>query len=219
MDSIDKFIYINLKKRDDRKKHILGELKRFGIPDEKIVHLEAVEHEKGIIGCALSHLKAMEMFKESSDKVWCILEDDHYFTKSREETDSYVKEFIERDEFDVFLGCTCALKQSSIRGSRLVRALQSSMTSFFIAKRNVIDALIASHKNSIRSFGKDGKRRGIHLDHMWYHLMKIFVFVTPYFNPLGGQIENYSDIRKKNINYTNYIKVKIDRKLEGEPEK
>jgi hypothetical protein len=46
--------------------------------------------------------------------------------------------------------------------------------------------------------------------------MKVFVFITPFRNPLGGQVEDYSDIRKKNINYSNYIKIKIDRKLEDE---
>lgn len=213
MERIDKFIYINLAKREDRRKHIEDELKEYDIPEEKIIRLEAVEHERGIIGCAMSHLKACEMFKESGDEVWCFLEDDHYFTKSKKETDGYIAQFLDSPEFDVLLGCTCALKGYDIPGTSFTRATQSSMTSFFIAKRNIIDALIASHKESIRSFGKDGKRKGIHLDHMWYNLMKVFVFVTPYFKPLGAQLEDYSDIRKKKMNYSNYIKVKITRKL------
>lgn len=213
MDRIDKFIYINLAKRVDRKEHIENELKEYDIPPEKIIRLEAVEHERGIIGCAMSHLKACEMFRDSKDEVWCFLEDDHYFTKSKKETNGYVAQFLDNPEFDVLLGCTCALKGYDIPGTSFTRATQSSMTSFFIAKRNIIDALIASHKESIRSFGKDGKRKGIHLDHMWYNLMKVFVFVTPYFKPLGAQLEDYSDIRKKKMNYSNYIKVKITRKL------
>ncbi len=213
MDRIDKFIYINLAKREDRRKHIEDELKEYGVPPEKIIRLEAVEHERGIIGCAMSHLKATEMFRDSGDKVWCFLEDDNYFTKSKKETDGYIHQFLDNDEFDVLLGCTCALKGYDIPGTSFTRASQSSMTSFFIAKRNIIDALIASHKESIRSFGKDGKRKGIHLDHMWYNLMKVFVFVTPYFKPLGAQLEDFSDIRKKKMNYSNYIKVKITRKL------
>ena len=130
-----------------------------------------------------------------------------YFTKSKNETNGYIAQFLDNPLFDVLLGCTCALKGYDIPGTSFTRATQSSMTSFFIAKRNIIDALIASHKESIRSFGKDGKRKGIHLDHMWYNLMKIFVFVTPYFKPLGAQLEDYSDIRKKKMNYSNYIKI------------
>lgn len=213
MERIDKFIYINLAKREDRRKHIEDELKEYGVPEEKIIRLEAIEHERGIIGCAMSHLKACEMFLESKDEFWCFLEDDHYFTKSKKETNGYVAQFLDNPIFDVLLGCTCALKGYDIPGTSFTRATQSSMTSFFIAKRNIIDSLIASHKESIRSFGKDGKRKGIHLDHMWYNLMKVFVFVTPYFKPLGAQLEDYSDVRKKKMNYSNYIKIKITRKL------
>jgi hypothetical protein len=100
-----------------------------------------------------------------------------------------------------------------------MRVYQSSMTSFYIAKNNIVDALIASHKNSARSYMKDKGKLGIPCDHMWHHLMKIFVFTTPKTGPLGGQIEDYSDIRKKKVNYSNYIKAKIDRKLEEDEEK
>lgn len=213
MERIDKFIYINLAKREDRRKHIEDELKEYGIPEEKIIRFEAIEHERGALGCSMSHLKACEMFKESTDEVWCFLEDDHYFTKSKKETSGYITQFLDNPNFDVLLGCTCALRGYDIPGTSFTRATQSSMTSFFIIKRNIIDALIASHKESIRSFGKDGKRKGIPIDHMWYNLMKVFVFVTPYFKPLGAQLEDYSDIRKKKMNYSNYIKVKITRKL------
>ncbi len=58
MDRIDKFIYINLAKREDRRKHIEEELKEYDIPSEKIIRLEAIEHERGALGCSMSHLKA-----------------------------------------------------------------------------------------------------------------------------------------------------------------
>jgi len=217
MDKIQKFVYINLKKREDRNKHILEELKKFNVPEEKILRFEAVEHPRGNIGCSMSHQKVMEMFRDSGDDVWCILEDDHYFTQTYEKTDELIQGFIDREPFDVLLGCTCALYASPIVGDdKYVRVLQSSTSSFYIVKKRACEGLLASHKNSVRSFGKDFKRRGVNLDHMWYHLMKIFVFVTPYFCPIGAQLDNYSDIRKKKINYSNYLKQKIDRTLPEE---
>lgn len=216
MEQIDKFIYINLKKRTDRNKHILNELKKFQVPDEKIIRFEAIEHIRGHIGCSMSHLKVAEMFRDSGDKAWCIIEDDHYFTKSYEKTDGYIKEFLENENYDVLVGLTCALKASPIPGNRFFRVLQTSMTSFYIAKKNIAEALIASHKQSIRSFGKNFDKRGINVDHMWYHLMKVFVFVSPYFDPISAQLDDYSDIRKKKMNYSNYIKQKIDRELDEE---
>jgi glycosyl transferase family 25 len=219
MDRIDKFIYINLDKREDRKKHILAELKKFGIPEEKIIRFSAVQNERGALGCSLSHMEASKLFKASGDKVWCFLEDDHFFTKSLEETNKYINNFLDTPAYDVLLGCTCAVKASGIGSKLFVRAYQSSMTSFFIAKSNVCDALIASHKQSVRTFGKHKHIKGIPCDHMWSNLMKVFVFVTPITKPLGGQIEDYSDIRNKKMNYSNYIKIKIDRKLEDELDK
>jgi glycosyl transferase family 25 len=216
MDRIDKFIYINLARREDRRKHIENELKKFEIPEEKIIRLEAIEHERGALGCSMSHLKACEMFKESGDQVWCFLEDDHYFTKTKKETDGYIKQFLDKPEFDVLLGCTGSLKGSDIPNTSFTRAKKSQMTSFFICKNNIIDALIASHKESIRSYGKDGKRKGIPIDVVWHNLMKVFVFVTPYFKPLGAQLENYSDILKKNKKYNNCLNIEVKRKLEEE---
>jgi len=216
MDLIDKFIYVNLKKRTDRKAHILKELKKYNIPDEKILHFEAIEDEKGALGCAYSHLKISEMFKDSSDKVWCILEDDHYFTESREITDIYVKEFIETKDFDAFLGCTAKLRGSIVNGGKFIRAYRSNMTSFYIIKKPICEALIASHKQSIRTLRKKlkSKKDGVPIDVMWHNLMKIFFFVTPNCKVLGAQLEGYSDILKKNKNYSNIIGVEIDREIE-----
>ena len=101
MDRIDKFVYINLAKREDRNKHILSELEKFGIPKEKIIRFEAIQNKRGIIGCAMSHLKVSEMFRDSGDEVWCFLEDDHYFTNSKQDTDYYVNEFLNNKAFDV----------------------------------------------------------------------------------------------------------------------
>lgn len=216
MDRIDKFIYINLDKREDRKKHITAELKKFNIPEEKIIRFSAIENIRGALGCSLSHLEASKLFKDSGDKVWCFLEDDHYFIKSLEETNNYVNEFLDNTAYDVLLGCACGLKVSGIGSKKFVRAYQACMTSFFIVKNNAVDALIASHKQSARSFGKYKHIKGIPCDIMWHNLMKVFVFVTPFKNPLGGQIKDYSDIRKKNVNYSGHIKIKIDRTLEDE---
>ena len=46
MERIDKFIYINLAKREDRRKHIEDELKEYEIQQETIFRLEALEHER-----------------------------------------------------------------------------------------------------------------------------------------------------------------------------
>lgn len=213
MNRIDKFVYINLDTRPDRKEHILKELARFNIPNDKIIRVPAVESVKGAYGCSLSHKKVMELFKESNDEVWCILEDDHYFTQSYEETDSLIDNFLNNSEYDVMLGCYCAVKGYSISNRLFRRVLKSSMTSFYIVKRNVCDALIASNKESARTLQPNyGKSGGIPCDFMWWNIMRVFFFVAPY-KPYGAQIIDYSNIKNKVMNYTNYIGIDIDKKI------
>lgn len=215
MDSIDKFIYINLKRRTDRNEHILKELKRYNIPQEKIERFEAVEHEKGALGCALSHYEVMQNFRDSTDKVWCIFEDDHYFTQPREVCDDYINDFMENEHFDVFLGCTARLRGNPVIGGKFIRAYKSNMTSFYIVKKNVVDGIIASNKQAIRSMRiniKD-KKAGIPIDVMWFNLMNIFFFIAPS-KVLGAQLDGHSDTLNKNKNYGRIIGIKIDQKLE-----
>lgn len=213
MDRIDKYVYINLDSRTDRKEHIIKELKRFGIPDEKIVRIPAVSSAKGAYGCALSHMLAMEQFKASGDKVWCILEDDHYFTQTYEDTNNIINKFIDNNNYDVFLGCYCAVQGYQLQDRTFRRAFKSSMTSFYIVKSNVCDALIASNKESARTLDPaKGKRGGTPCDFMWWNVMRIFFFVAPC-KPYGAQIIDFSNIRNKVMNYTNYVGIEIDRKL------
>lgn len=217
MDSIDKFIYINLKRRSDRNEHILKELKKYNLPQEKIERFEAVEHEKGALGCAMSHLEVMKKFRDSGDKVWCIFEDDHYFTQPKEVCDDYIKEFLENENFDVFLGCTARLRGNPVVGGKFIRAYKSNMNSFYIVKKNVVEGFIASNKQSIRSMRKNikDKKDGIPIDIMWFNLMNIFFFVTPYYKVLGAQLDGHSDILNKNKNYGSIIGIKIDQKLDS----
>lgn len=215
MDRIDKFAYINLSKRKDRNEHILKELKRFGIPEEKIVRIEGVESEKGAYGCAMSQKKMAEAFRDSGDKVWCMMEDDHYFTQTREDTDSLVHKFLDKEEYDVLLGCYCAVKGRDLPGGTFRRTAESSMASFYIVKKNVADALVASHNQSAKSLDSSfGRKTGIPCDHMWRHIMKVFFFVAPY-KPYGSQILNYSNIRNKVMNYSTYVGLEVNRDLLG----
>lgn len=215
MDRINKFIYLNLKKRSDRKEHILKQLKSYKIDDSKIERFEAIENEKGALGCAYSHLAIAEKFRDEAgiNDVWCILEDDHYFTHSKEITDEYINEFLDNKNFDVFLGCTAKLFGNPVEGGKFLRAYRSNMTSFFIVKRNVADALVASHKQSVRSLRMNSKKKkdGIPIDVMWHNLMKTFFFVTSYCKVLGGQLDGYSDILNKNKNYGSIIGVEMDK--------
>lgn len=71
---IDKVIYINLEERYDRKDQIEKELSIFS-PD-KVIRFNAIKHEKGLIGCGMSHIKCLEMAQKNNWKNVLIVEDD-----------------------------------------------------------------------------------------------------------------------------------------------
>ncbi|MGE9552020.1 glycosyltransferase family 25 protein [Erwinia amylovora] len=83
-DFIDKVVYINLKKRTDRNESMQKELRSVGVPEEKIIRFEAVEREKGGMGCTLSHAGVLEMAECNQWPNVLILEDDMMFNKDDE---------------------------------------------------------------------------------------------------------------------------------------
>ena len=73
-DLISHVIYINLDKRDDRKKHIEKELGIFN--PEKVTRLPAVVDSHPITGCAKSHYNALCLARDNKYPNVLIVEDD-----------------------------------------------------------------------------------------------------------------------------------------------
>ena len=93
---IDKIVYINLKKREDRKEKITKELDDYGLAYERF---EAIETPGfGILGCGLSHLQVLENAKaDETIKTLLILEDDFTFLVTKEEFSKEINNFFERE--------------------------------------------------------------------------------------------------------------------------
>jgi glycosyl transferase family 25 len=89
MEFIDKIFYINLDKRQDRRREIETELEKMQFPLDKIERFCAIEC--GQIGCIESHLSIIRLAKERNYKNILILEDDFQF-------------IVDRLTFDVELG-------------------------------------------------------------------------------------------------------------------
>ena len=86
MENIGKVYYINIDHRLDRKEQILKELDTVGIASSKIERISAIYKKGfGILGCGLSHKKAVEHFIESKEDYCIIFEDDFVFTMSPDE--------------------------------------------------------------------------------------------------------------------------------------
>jgi hypothetical protein len=73
---VDKFIYINLDHREDRRKLMESFFDKGKIPLEKVVRFSAIKRAKGALGCLESHTEALRMAKQEGWKNVLILEDD-----------------------------------------------------------------------------------------------------------------------------------------------
>ena len=71
---LNKHFYINLERRTDRNEDTIKELKKIGIKNPR--RFNAIEHEKGIIGCAMSHIACMKEAKRLNWDYVLIFEDD-----------------------------------------------------------------------------------------------------------------------------------------------
>ena len=81
LDDIDAFIYINLERREDRKKELLAELEKLGIPSSKIFKVSGVYiPDNGHKGCIQSHILALNMAKLNNWRNVMIMEDDAELT-------------------------------------------------------------------------------------------------------------------------------------------
>jgi len=76
---IDAVLYINLDERKDRDIELTAEMKRIGLPENKIHRVSAVKRKWGILGCSLSHIACMEFIIQHKWQKVLILEDDAGF--------------------------------------------------------------------------------------------------------------------------------------------
>ena len=73
---VDKFIYINLDSRQDRREIMQTFFEKGNIPPEKIVRFSAIKRDKPEIGCLESHTEVLRIAKRNGWKNVLILEDD-----------------------------------------------------------------------------------------------------------------------------------------------
>ena len=131
MENIDIIYYINLDHRIDRNTEILSELRKMNISNLKIQRIPAIYTKGfGILGCGLSHLKAVETFMKSEYKNCLILEDDFMFSLDTNYSNFLLNTFFKK--LPIFDICMLA--------GNLMKSEETSLP--FIKK--VIDAQTAS---------------------------------------------------------------------------
>lgn len=115
-DFVDKIVYINLKKRQDRNDRMIQEIiPKFG--DHSVTRFEAIEHSHGGIGCYLSHIAVLSRAIQDGAKNILVLEDDIVWNKFEENYEK-LKELVNQPYDVIMLGGTAV----NANGNKLISA-------------------------------------------------------------------------------------------------
>jgi len=208
MEHIDVIFYINLAHRTDRLAHIQVELQKLCQDSAKIYRIEATYNkENGALGCAYSHVEALEKFQANTAWNTClILEDDFQFLSSDiSENNSTLREIIQT--FPDWQAISLAYNPSNIESEKthhtqIVKVCKHQMTTGYLIKRgDILPNLIKVFKKSIFNLKKLQRNLSIYnIDQIWKDIQPKYNWYTTY-PPIGISISDYSDICKMDVKY------------------
>jgi GR25 family glycosyltransferase involved in LPS biosynthesis len=146
--SFDAIIYINLEHRKDRNKLILEEIDKLNI-NLPIHRIDAILTPLcGFIGCAKSHILAIELAIKYNYSAVLILEDDTYFDMNTYKKDIFTK--IKDINWDVMLlGKGYSITQPT-QYDYLYIAKKTTCAHAYIIRKHYYDTLINNIKESIK---------------------------------------------------------------------
>jgi glycosyl transferase family 25 len=199
MNLLENTLFINLDKRIDRLTYVVKELKKVGVTNP--VRVSAIQTEIGSIGCTLSHIKCLELAKKNNYDHVFICEDDITFINP-----SLLLENLKNNQFQIFdvfiIGGNCVPPYSYLNNN-CVRVFNCQTTTGYIVKKHFYDIIINNFKESV-SLLKERAINTYALDIYWKKLQKTYTFLITI--PLTvTQRSDYSDIEKKNVDYTNLM--------------
>ena len=192
--------YINLAHRTDRKAHVERELTELGW---EFTRFNAVRLPNNpALGCTLSHLKILEHAKESGLDYVVIVEDDICFTNKPMFLEKLGNVLTSGKHFDV-----CVLSGNLLPPYKqfipdcAIQVSHSQTTTGYIVKKHYYDKLIDNIKTGANLLLRNPLNKGqFAIDMYWLRLQKkdTWIIVVPL---SVTQIESYSDIEHRNVNY------------------
>jgi len=207
MENIGAVYYINLDHRTDRRSQIEEEMKKMGVPHDKICRISGLYTPGfGILGCGLSHKKALETFVASNHTYALIFEDDFTLTLDP----NYCKflleyPFKEKIDFDIIMLSGNVMKDEATNHLFLRKVIDAQTASAFLIHRKFAPKLIEALSESTKLLENwwkqyNEKKHEYCNDIYWKKLQPIHNWFI--FHPkLGIQRESYSDNEEKITKY------------------
>lgn len=193
--------YINLKHDEKRKNHMENLKNKYDF-FKKIQREEAVYHKNGATGCYLSHINCLKKLENIDGDYFLILEDDFCILNENNFND-FVENFesIKNNNNWSMLILTprgSILKTNILNNFNRIKDNQTSTG--YIIKKSFIKHLLEIFIDGVKKLAKGENKYICALDQFWKPVQLKTNFI--YFNKIfAGQLEGYSNIEKKTINY------------------
>ena len=181
-------LYINLDSRTDRRHDI--EKLLIGTNYERV---SAVYNTKGYIGCAMSHIKCLEIMIEREYNECIILEDDFIFKGSNNFNNLKLPNF----NYDIFLLCNHIKKSDNI-DNKYCRVHVATWTSGHIVNKSIAFDLLENLKEGLELYKKENIHKYF-LDIYWQKLFNSYIAIG-FNNSIATQKDGFSDIQGRTIN-------------------
>jgi hypothetical protein len=177
-DDLDAFIYINLEEKEDRKKLLLAEFDKLGVPNNKIRKISGVRIAKnGHKGCMQSHILALQMAKLNKWDRVAIFEDDARLNVEPAIFVTMVNKAISNNKWDMIIlhGANQEEKESIDKDIYYLK--HSTQSTGYIIKSSYYDKLLNLFIHCNDMMSKDnweipGSWEGHALDQMWNKLVE-----------------------------------------------
>lgn len=198
---VDRFIYINLDTRKDRRAHIESVLNRLGIPSEKVERFQAIPSDPGWVGCAKSHRDAVQKSLRY-DQV-CILEDDFMPLVETQVFHATVQKAMDTldGDFDMLMLAMTPVAITPVSPKPVLGGLVRIQTclalpGYIISRRFMPTFIQIANKALNQNVPIDMVTQTYQGRSAWYG----------FFPPIARQMPGYSDIEKRHTDY-GYLEV------------
>ena len=197
---IKNIFYINLSHRTDRKQHIETQLKTIGL--NTFERFNAIKLADGRVGCSMSHLKCLHLAKKRKYTHLLICEDDTTFLNPHLFM-THLNLFLKRDKpWDVVLFAGNNIPPYQAVDATCIKVIHCQTTTCYLVNGHYFDTLIQNIKTGVDHLIKSPNNPGYYaIDRYWFILQARdnWFLIIP---PTVIQREDYSDIEKRNTNYS-----------------
>ena len=166
---VSNVFYINLEHRHDRNRECQQELNKLNTPYERF---NAIKHEKGYIGCTMSHIKVLEMAIERNLENYAVFEDDIVITQP-EYLIREINAFIKSDtQFDVFIICPRLENFVQTKNKNIKKVLTALTTTAYIVNKHYYAKLLDNFKSGLDGLLNNKPRNRYAIDTHWVFLQR-----------------------------------------------